>query len=106
MFFNSVPSVSVQAAYQGVQQANTAFIDVRTKGEYASGHAVAARNVPLDTLGDADITRLAPYDAVYVICQSGGRSSAAASMLKKAGVKAVNVSGGTLAWRGEGLPIE
>ncbi len=106
MFFNSIPSVSVKDAYRNAQESNTDFIDVRTKGEYASGHAAGARNAPLDTLNDADIDRLKQYNAVYVICQSGGRSSAATSVLKKAGVKAVNVSGGTLAWRSEGLPMK
>ncbi|MFA7302800.1 MAG: rhodanese-like domain-containing protein [Candidatus Paceibacterota bacterium] len=106
MFFNSVPTVSVDDAYQGKDKPNTAFIDVRTSAEYAAGHAVGARNVPLDTLSDAHAAELAPHDAVYVICQSGGRSAAAAGLLTKAGVKAVNVSGGTLAWRSAGLPME
>jgi rhodanese-related sulfurtransferase len=106
MFFNSTPSVSVKEAAQAVKESNTAFIDVRTKAEYASGHAAGARNIPLDTLGGADVANLLKYDAVYVICQSGGRSSSAAGALKKSGVHVFNVSGGTLAWRAEGLPME
>lgn len=106
MFFNSIPSVSVKEAYQKSSEPNTTLIDVRSKGEYVSGHAAGARNVPLDTLSDAVSADLAKYDAVYVICQSGGRSSMAARALKSAGVKAVNVSGGTLAWHGAGLPMK
>lgn len=105
MFFNSVPSVSVKEAQRGAQESNTAFIDVRTPAEYASGHAVGARNLPLDTLNEKNSADLVKFETVYVICQSGGRSSMAAGALKKAGVKAVNVSGGTLAWRSEGLPM-
>ncbi|HBR57148.1 MAG TPA: MBL fold metallo-hydrolase, partial [Blastocatellia bacterium] len=42
-----------------------------------------------------------------VICQSGYRSSIAASMLESAGFANVfNVTGGTAAWIASGLPVE
>lgn len=105
MFFNTTPSVSVQEAHKSTQKQGTVFIDVRTAGEYASGHAEGARSMPLDLLGANDVAELARQDAVYVICRSGGRSAAAVEALRQAGVNAINVSGGTLAWQGEGLPM-
>ncbi|MDR3571683.1 MAG: rhodanese-like domain-containing protein [Candidatus Pacebacteria bacterium] len=105
MFFSSTPSVSVSQALQGVQAPNTAFIDVRTRDEYREGHAQGAKNVPLDSLNDSDIERFKGYDAVYVICRSGGRSAAATKALISGGVHAINVSGGTLAWHAHGLPM-
>lgn len=103
-FFSSVPSVSVTEAAEKVRQENTGFIDVRSAAEYASGHAVGAQNYPLPSLA-ANIDSLRKFAAVYVICQSGGRSATAVSALIPEKINAINVSGGTSAWRAAGLPI-
>ncbi len=106
MFFQSTPSISVTDAAAKTQEVGALFIDVRTQSEYRSGHARGAKNIPLDTLDDAQIDVMRGNAHVYVICQSGGRSSAATSVLIKEGIPAVNVSGGTSAWRAQGLPME
>ena len=105
MFFSSTPSVSVTEAAKAVSGSNVAFIDVRTSSEYSNGHAKGAENMPLNTLDDTVASNLKKYDSVYVICQSGGRSSSATKILIKAGVKAINVSGGTMTWQSHGLPM-
>ena len=83
------------------------LVDVRSPEEFASGHVPGARNIPLESLG-ARMDTLAEYKSgdVYVICQSGRRSSHAADQLSAAGFHAVNVRGGTGAWMGAGLPTE
>jgi rhodanese-related sulfurtransferase len=43
---------------------------------------------------------------VYLICESGGRSARASELLTAAGYAAVNIDGGTYAWREAGLPTE
>jgi rhodanese-related sulfurtransferase len=79
---------------------------VRTPVEYRAVHATSARNIPFDRLKPADISRAHPQgDPVYVICQSGGRSRKACEALATAGVQAIDVSGGTLAWEEAGLPV-
>ena len=83
------------------------LIDVRTPGEYGSGHVAGAQSIPLNELGG----RIAELDAykgeeVWVICQVGGRSASAAQMLTDKGFKTVNVLGGTAAWRASGKPVE
>ena len=102
MFFNSVPSVSVTEAAQRLQEPNTLLIDVRSAQEYQAGHATGAVSAPPESI-DADA--LKKYDAVYVLCRSGGRSGAVAKALIAHGVKAVNVSGGTMTWHASGLPM-
>lgn len=80
------------------------LIDVREEHEYVAGHAPVARNVPLSHF----IDRLAevPRDQkVYIICESGARSAQAVAWLDGQGYDAVNVLGGTAAWRSAGLPI-
>lgn len=60
------------------------LVDVRTASEYAAGHVDGAVNLPLAELPD----RLAELDAsraVVVYCQSGNRSSHAATLLCDAG---------------------
>lgn len=42
---------------------------------------------------------------MYVICRLGLRGAEACAKLGKAGVEAVNVEGGTLAWDAAGLPV-
>ncbi len=106
MFFNSIPSISTLEATQQVTGDNIAFIDVRTSGEYASGHAKGTTNIPLDSFNDADISKLKQYKNVYVICQSGGRSASATKTLLESGVNAISVAGGTTAWHSQGLPME
>lgn len=82
------------------------FVDVRRAAEYAGGHAIRARNIPLDKLS-REFDQLDPATPTYVICQSGYRSSVATSILENAGFKTVyNVTGGTKAWMDAELPSE
>jgi len=86
------------------------LIDVRTTTEWNSGHAAGARHVPLDGLDPAVVVsqRVGPAEApIYVICASGGRSAAACDAFHRSGfTQAVDVVGGTSAWRRAGLPME
>ena len=83
------------------------MVDVRTPKEYAEGHVPGAQSIPLDQL-PARMTELSSHkDApIYLICESGGRSARASDLLTAAGYQAVNIDGGTYAWREAGLPTE
>ena len=79
-------------------------IDVREPGEYVDGHVPGARLVPMTQLP----SRLGELDRsarLYVVCASGGRSSAMADLLTAAGFDAVSVAGGTAGWRRTGRPV-
>lgn len=86
------------------------LVDVRTPGEYHSGHAAGARSYPLDRLDAKALlaSRQAKADQpIYIICKSGSRSRQACEKLAAAGVgNLVNVQGGTEAWKQAGLAIE
>jgi rhodanese-related sulfurtransferase len=104
--FAKLPSVNPEEVARRIQEEkNVAFIDVRSSMEYDDGHARGARNIPLNTLLE-HTDELTKYDEVYVICQSGGRSSQAVQHLLANDVHAINVTGGTNAWQATGLPIE
>jgi hydroxyacylglutathione hydrolase len=81
-------------------------IDVRSANEWAEGHIPGATHIPLGYLADraGDIPAARP---IVVQCQSGGRSSIAASVLEQLGFTNVtNLSGGITAWVASALPIE
>jgi glyoxylase-like metal-dependent hydrolase (beta-lactamase superfamily II)/rhodanese-related sulfurtransferase len=79
-------------------------IDVRTPAEHGAARIEGARNVPLDRLAWA-IDGL-PAGPLLVQCQSGYRSSMAASVLHAAGRTDVSdLAGGLNAWALAGLPL-
>ena len=81
------------------------IIDVREPDEFATGHAASALNIPLGDLGER-FGQVAGDQPVYLICQSGGRSSRATEALDAQGFDVVNVDGGTTAWMDAKLPTE
>ena len=73
------------------------LLDVREQDEWDRGHAPSAHLVPLSELRSR-IAEIPTDKAVLVVCLAGSRSLRAASALADAGVDAVNVTGGMLAW--------
>ncbi|MGH9188235.1 MAG: rhodanese-like domain-containing protein [Acidimicrobiales bacterium] len=79
-------------------------IDVRMPDEYEDFHVAGAQLVPLPEVPDRldDIPR---DQTVYLICKGGGRSRKATEFLLGQGYDAVNVAGGSDAWREAGHPV-
>ena len=75
---------------------NALVIDVRSPGEYASGHVQGAINLPLNRL-EQEIGRMAPDKSVPVMvyCLSGGRSGGACQLMQQLGYRQV-VNGGSV----------
>lgn len=80
------------------------LVDVREAWEWAAGRAPGARHVPLDQL-PGRVGELPRDRTVVVVCRSGNRSAHATTMLRGAGVDAVNLDGGLRAWSATGLPL-
>lgn len=87
-----------------VNSEGSRLIDVRSPEKYAAGHAEGAENIPDDIL-EGKIDELKKLEAVYLICTTGGRSSRVTEHLRAQGVNAIDVPGGTNAWREAGLPM-
>ncbi|WP_369031063.1 rhodanese-like domain-containing protein [Streptomyces adonidis] len=79
-------------------------IDVRTPGEYASGHLPGALNIPLDHVRRAlpVLKEAAEQGELLVVCASGARSESACAVLTENGVPAMTLTGGTQGWRDGG----
>ena len=79
------------------------LLDVRTAGEFESGHIPGAYNVPLNVLGEhrAEIANVT--EPVILICQSGARAAQAESDLIAAGMTNLRLlEGGMNAWSSHG----
>lgn len=78
------------------------LVDVRSPGEYASGHVPQAINIPLEQLEArfGDFTE----GQVAILCQSGRRAGMACDVLSSHHDGLLLVEGGTQAWEDAGLP--
>ncbi|QQM39992.1 rhodanese-like domain-containing protein [Streptomyces liliifuscus] len=83
-------------------------IDVRTPGEYASGHVPGALNIPLDQVRRAlpELRHAAERGDVLMVCASGNRSLTACELLAGEGIAAATLAGGTTAWAAEGNDVD
>lgn len=101
-------NLSVAEFEKGIAQINIQILDVRTPGEYQSGHLKNA--LLADWNNDAEfqqrVNALDKSKPVYTYCLSGGRSSAASQYLKQNGFTTYNLSGGISAWKRENKPVE
>ena len=83
-------------------------VDVCEAEEFAAGHVVGAKNLPLNQLEDklAGLVKNKTLPLILV-CQSGARSARALAIAKKLGYEqAQSLSGGLGAWRSANLPLE
>ncbi len=102
------PWVNATQATQLINREDALVVDVREPNEFAAGHVLGAKNVPLAKL-DASGADLAKKKdrPVIVYCESGDRSAKALAALKKHGfTRVANLSGGMGAWQQAGLPVE
>lgn len=83
--FSSRPKESIA----DLLAAGAVIVDVRSKGEYQSGHLKNSINIPLDTLAN-QLGKLKMDKPIITCCASGMRSGSARSFLQKKGYKVVN----------------
>ena len=83
-------------------------IDVCEPAEFAQGHVVGSKNIPLAQL-EAQLPQVVKNKnlPVIMVCQVGGRASRAAAQAQKLGFeRAQALSGGLKSWREANLPVE
>lgn len=69
------------------------IIDVRTAGEFQSGHIKGAINIPLQSLS-GNLSKIKKDKPVITCCASGMRSASAKGILKSGGFTEVYNGGG------------
>ncbi|MHB1344519.1 MAG: rhodanese-like domain-containing protein [Thermoleophilia bacterium] len=97
-------TISPDEVQQRLASADPVFLlDVRTPGEYDSGHLPGATLIPVQELGSR-LSEVPADTTVIVYCATASRSAEAAGILAGAGYGDVfNMAQGIQAWRG---PIE
>ena len=101
-------NLSVPEFEKAIAQKNIQIVDVRTPGEYQSGHLgdafLADWNNPKEFLERAKA--LDKSKPVYTYCLSGARSHEATQWLRQNGFTAYNLTGGISAWKRADKPVE
>ena len=99
--------VSAADAVRLINREKAVLIDISDPAEYAAGHPVGARSVPLASL---ETSRDLPKNKslpVVVVCPTGARAPRAVAVLKKLGFEnSTALAGGLAAWRAANLPTE
>ena len=99
--------VSPADAVRLINREKAVLIDVSEPADYAAGHAVGARSVPmagLETSRDLPKNKALP---LVVVCPNGARAGKAVAVLKKLGFENTQaIAGGLAAWRAANLPTE
>ncbi len=102
------PWLSPTQATQLINREDALVVDVREPNEFAAGHVLGAKNLPLARLdaSGADLGKRKERPLI-VCCDGGERSAKALAALKKQGfTRVANLSGGIAAWQQAGLPVE
>jgi rhodanese-related sulfurtransferase len=99
--------VSAADAVRLINREKAVLIDISEPAEYAAGHPVGARSVPLaaiETSRDLPKNKSLP---LVVVCPTGTRAPRAVAALKKLGFENTRaLAGGLAAWRAANLPTE
>ena len=93
---------------QLMNREKAAVIDVCEPSEFAAGHILGAKNLPLGQL-ETQLAQTVKNKAtpVVLVCASGMRSRRAVAIAKKLGYEnAQSMVGGMGAWRSASLPVE
>lgn len=88
-FLKKLLGTKEQTDYKALIGNGAIIIDVRTKGEYSSGHIKGSVNIPLNELGN-HLSKIKAGKPVITCCASGMRSGAAAKLLKSKGFECYN----------------
>lgn len=89
LFSNLFPSKE-QINYKELVNKGAIIIDVRTPGEYATGHIPGSINIPLDQLPGEVSGIQKKYPVVITCCRSGNRSGLAKQYLDSADCQVLN----------------
>ena len=104
----AIAGLAPAGAVQLINREKAVLVDVCETSEFASGHIVGAKNIPLGELeaklGAAVKNKTLP---LILVCQTGARSGRAVAIAKKLGyAQAQSLGGGLTAWKAANLPVE
>jgi rhodanese-related sulfurtransferase len=108
---NNYLDITVNKAAEMIEQMSSdapiVILDVRTKGEFDSGHLNDALNLDVKSASFKEKISKLDKDKTYLVyCRSGKRSKRAQNIMKELHFKkAINMLGGFIAWQKAGQPF-
>jgi rhodanese-related sulfurtransferase len=99
--------VSPTEAVRLMNREKASVIDVSEPGEFAAGHIVGSKNIPIGRLEVAPELPKNKTLPIVLVCASGKRAAKAAKALEAKGyAKPVALAGGLTAWKAANMPVE
>lgn len=104
---DNIVSVSAPEFDTKIKTDSVQLLDVRTPQEYAEGHIEGALNINIqsDDFQQMAGKELSKDSTILVYCRSGRRSMDAAGILTRLGYRVINLKGGIIEWKEDGLPV-
>jgi rhodanese-related sulfurtransferase len=102
------PGLSPTQAVLMINREKANIVDVRAADEFASGHLIGARHLPMDRFQD-ELAKTVPDKKrpLILVCHSGMRSQKALVIAKAQGYEqAHSLGGGLKIWQDANLPLE
>ncbi|WP_417264852.1 rhodanese-like domain-containing protein [Brumimicrobium sp.] len=93
-FFSRLFGGGPKVDFAELKKNGAIILDVRSPGEFKSGHIKGAKNIPLQEL-NRKLSGLKKDRVIITCCASGNRSGSAKNILKNAGYEVYNGGG----WR-------
>jgi rhodanese-related sulfurtransferase len=98
----NVKNINANEAYKLINEnKNIVILDVRTKGEFDSGHIPKAKNIPVESISSS-VSELGKYKdtPILVHCASGGRSPSAVKVLLNNNFTQIyHLNSGLMSWK-------
>jgi rhodanese-related sulfurtransferase len=101
-------SLNANGAVQLMNREKAVVVDVSDASEFASGHIVGSKNIPMTDLASKMEAAVKNKSLpIILVCPVGTRAARSVAAVKKLGYENVQaISGGLKAWRDAGLPLE
>ena len=102
-----VTNMNVSDFSKKITESGVVTLDVRTPGEFMTGHIEGAQNIDFESGSfKSDIESLDKNGTYAVYCRSGNRSGQAVAIMHEAGFHNVyNLEGGVIDWTTQGMAL-
>ena len=102
-----VTNMNVEDFSKKTAESGVVILDVRTPGEFMTGHIQDAQNIDFESGSfESQIESLDKNGTYAVYCRSGNRSGQAVKVMQDAGfLNLFNLEGGVIDWANQGMPL-
>jgi rhodanese-related sulfurtransferase len=102
-----ITNMNVSEFSKKITEAGVVTLDVRTPGEFMTGHIQGAQNIDFESGNFENQIAALDKNATYAVyCRSGNRSGQAVAIMHDAGFHNVyNLNGGIIDWTNSGMML-